>query len=439
MSQSRNLKRKAASAAGHEQPAVDPTSLPQADREEHASGNQAVSAGSRLSAPPTAINGSCAATKNKRRVDPHLLRLADEGIDVNTAFVDRTRFVYAPDPNKHPELARAFAAVVADRTPQPSRRPLACVDSSEVRPEVLYAMDAWIYEGADQSECIPGYIRYGGHSDPKTSNRGSILSKQIKAFAWVWYKEEDAVAPWKALSSEARGILMQLGLSRKNFPILRYTDNQTAQDPPVQHRPRAGRAAVSALIPNQNPNGGANPAVRQSGRARNLLPRKTEVLPDDLGRDDQATSEKEYEGATTLRRSSVGQAAQQSSDALTPAVRRSGRVRKVLHHYTEIAPDDSDCDDQAISEDDSEETTSQDEPEGSNPPRLTVSRAAGAALELTQQPGSATTPAVRRSGRARKVLLRNTEAHNYSGDCEQPSGEDEPEGTTSLADRLNKG
>jgi hypothetical protein len=221
MSQSRNLKRKAASSTGYEQPIVNPAPLPQSEREDHTRENQEVSAGVRRLAPYTATTGSRAATKNKRRVDPHLLRLSNEGIDPNTAFVDRTRFVHAPDPNRNPEAARAFAAVVADRAPQPSRRPLACVDSSEVKPEVLYAMDAWIYEGAGQPDCIPGYVRYGGHSEPNTSNRGAIISKQIKAFAWVWYEEENAVAPWKALGSEARGIVMRLGLSMKQHKILR--------------------------------------------------------------------------------------------------------------------------------------------------------------------------------------------------------------------------
>ncbi|KAF2442796.1 hypothetical protein P171DRAFT_49421 [Karstenula rhodostoma CBS 690.94] len=288
MSSSRNRKRKAA-------PTPSPESSQRSEGAMSPRKTQKTSTGRRRSGTSTATSSGrqSAGTEN---IDPHLLRLRNS-VDANTPVVDRRHFIHAPDPTKSPESAKAFAAVVANRAPQPSRRPLACIDRSRVRPEVLFAIDKWVYHGpCKQDACIPGYIQYGGHPDTRTS---AAISKQIKVHAWEWYKEENVVAPWKALSGEARDILELLGLSKDNFPVLPYTDDDRAQDPPVQARSRGNRAPGAALVPNQQPGSATTPAGGESVGARELS-RNSEVVPDEWDLEDQATEENELEDTTSL-------------------------------------------------------------------------------------------------------------------------------------------
>lgn len=238
MSSSRSLNRKAEPTPSRESsPLLEGAASPRRA--------QKTSAGRKRSGASAVANSSARSEDVDRRVDPHLSRLGDNGVDASTAVVDRTRFTHAPDPVDDPESARAFAAVLANRAPQPSRRPLACVDTSKVRPEIMSAIDRWVYHGlCKQEACIPDYINYSGHPSTTTS---ATISKQIKVHAWEWYKEENVVAPWKALSSEARHVLVSMSLSKDNLPVLSYTDDDPAQDPPTLVRSQVDRTAGATL------------------------------------------------------------------------------------------------------------------------------------------------------------------------------------------------
>lgn len=175
----------------------------------------------------TSLAASSTATLDKN-VDPHLSGLVESDIDPSISFVDRSRFVHAPDPVEKPEAARAFAAVVANREPQPARSPLACVDSSKIKPQVLSAIDNFVYHGLKQDECIADYIEYG--RSKKTAMTPAAISKQLSEHAWEWCKEENVVAPWRALSDRAKGIMTKLGLAEENFPVVMYPDEDGDDD-----------------------------------------------------------------------------------------------------------------------------------------------------------------------------------------------------------------
>lgn len=183
MAEGRRLKRQVATTRNQEHPAVDPVSLPSfstspppSERPVRLRKKQKTFGRNRGSNPPPAANSRRATSTDMddaSPVDPHLQRLCNEGVDLNTPLVNQTRFAHAPDPTKDLPAAKAFGPVVGDRMPQPSCRPLACIDTSEVKAGVLCAVDEWIYQGKKQHQCIKGYIKYGGQ--PGTGTNQAVL------------------------------------------------------------------------------------------------------------------------------------------------------------------------------------------------------------------------------------------------------------------------